>query len=682
MASFHRGERISLMINHYRPGALLVQFGAAVLAAALLALVGASPAWAEWWGFGDAQNYPVGESPLVVTSADFNGDGEKDLATVNYGNYADATFPRPEILGGVSVLLGKGDGTFQPKQEFEITTNPHPRSVTSAHFNGDVFADLVVPNPTSDNVAVFLSNGDGTFQDPQNFAAGDGPLYATSADFNGDVNADLAVPNRTSDDVSILLGNGDGTFQAAKSFPAGDAPYSAINTDFNADGNADLAVLRQSSDALTVLLGNGDGTFQEAKNLPVEDETYLITSADFDGDNKADLVTVHHPSFGSATTSPPEGVSVLLGNGDGTFQDAKSFPVSWDTSYRRNPEQVISADFNGDKKQDLATSNRGGFFTGYHGASVLLGNGDGTFQEAEEYPFGINPSSLTAADFDADGFPNLPDLAVADDGSNDLNFETSPDDVSVLWNQGGTLDFAPTVTSVSPLVAAKGVSPTANGEATFSDDMSGDTLTTDTFTLTPQGSSTPVAATVSYDPTIRKATLDPRLGLEVNTTYTATIKGGTSGAKNVAGNALEQDHSWSFTTALPPDTTAPRVDTVSPGNLTTGVGRSTDATATFSEKMAPASITTSTFKLFKCSSTTSTNCATQITNVAVSLSTTDALKATLNPYRTTSTLLASKTKYKAVVTTGAKDVAGNALDQDPSAVGNQQKVWYFTTGRG
>ena len=100
----------------------------------------------------------------------------------------------------------------------------------------------------------------------------------------------------------------------------------------------------------------------------------------------------------------------------------------------------------------------------------------------------------------------------------------------------------------------------------------------------------------------------------------------------------------------------------------------------FSEKVNPASINATTFKLYKCSSTNSTNCSTQLTNVLVSLST-DGLGTTLNPYGNSSTLLASKTKYKAVVTTGVTDEAGNVLDQDSSVVGNQQKVWYFTTGR-
>jgi hypothetical protein len=120
------------------------------------------------------------------------------------------------------------------------------------------------------------------------------------------------------------------------------------------------------------------------------------------------------------------------------------------------------------------------------------------------------------------------------------------------------------------------------------------------------------------------------------------------------------------------DTIKPRVSTATP----TGpeIGRGTNVAATFSEKMSPTSITKSTFKLFKVTSSGMT----QVTNVTVTLSS-DGLKATLNPYGTSSTLLAARTKYKAVVTTGAKDLAGNALDQNSTTAGNQQKSWTFTT---
>ena len=127
-----------------------------------------------------------------------------------------------------------------------------------------------------------------------------------------------------------------------------------------------------------------------------------------------------------------------------------------------------------------------------------------------------------------------------------------------LWIEKKTADTtAPTVGSVSPTNAATGVSPTTNVEATFSEDMDQSTLTTSTFTLKEQGSTTPLEATVSYNSATKKATLDPSSNLVSNTTYTATIKGGLNGAKDLAGNALQQDYSWTFTTAIatPPETT-------------------------------------------------------------------------------------------------------------------------------
>jgi hypothetical protein len=127
-------------------------------------------------------------------------------------------------------------------------------------------------------------------------------------------------------------------------------------------------------------------------------------------------------------------------------------------------------------------------------------------------------------------------------------------------------------------------------------------------------------------------------------------------------------------TTIELDTTVPKVTGVTPTG--TGIKRNTNLTATFSEKMDRNSLSKSTFKLYRINADGST---TQVTNVTVTPNS-DGLKATLNPFGASSTLLAKNTKYKAVVTTGAKDLAGNPLDQDPTKTGNQQKVWYFTTG--
>ncbi len=238
---------------------------------------------------------------------------------------------------------------------------------------------------------------------------------------------------------------------------------------------------------------------------------------------------------------------------------------------------------------------------------------------------------------------------------------------------------SPTLSSVAPTDGAATVALGANVEANISEAKDASTITDAIFTLTPGGSgATPVAAVVSYDPTTNKATLNPNAQLQAGKTYSAKVKGGSAGVKDSVGNPLVADKVWSFTTLPPPpspETTSPRVTSTSPTHNATGVAPSANLTATFSEKMDRLSITKSTFKLFKLNPDGTQS---QITNVSVSLST-DGLVATLDPFGTsTTTHLARGTKYKGVITTGAKDVAGNQLDQNTTTAGLQQKAWSFT----
>jgi hypothetical protein len=237
---------------------------------------------------------------------------------------------------------------------------------------------------------------------------------------------------------------------------------------------------------------------------------------------------------------------------------------------------------------------------------------------------------------------------------------------------------SPTLSSVAPTEGAATVALDANVEANFSEAMEASRITEATFTLTLGSGSgaTPVAAAVSYDPTTNKATLNPNVELQAGKTYTAKVKGGSAEVKDSAGNPLVADKVWSFTTLPPPlqtDTTAPRVTITSPQHTATGVASSVTLTAIFSEKMDPASITNSTFKLLKLNTDGST---TRVTDVTVALST-DGLMATLDPFGTSATLMEKGTTYKAVVTTGARDVAGNQLDQNTTTAGLQQKAWSF-----
>jgi Tol biopolymer transport system component len=226
----------------------------------------------------------------------------------------------------------------------------------------------------------------------------------------------------------------------------------------------------------------------------------------------------------------------------------------------------------------------------------------------------------------------------------------------------------PTVSSVSPAHQAQDVAVSTTVEATFSEAMDEASVEAqDTFTLKEEGFTTTVAATVSYNPSTKKATLTPGANLAPDTTYTATILGGANGARDLAGNALAQDRTWTFTTVSAPPTVVSYTPT-----LTTGVPRSTKPTATFSTNMDESTLTASNIKF-------------QVYNkrqqkwigVAHTVSYDGPSKtATVIPGAT----LGSSKKYRLTVTTNVMSSIKVRLDQDPSISGNQPKVWTFTTG--
>jgi uncharacterized protein (UPF0548 family) len=407
---------------------------AAVMACAILlsSLFPSEPALAQGCptpSFGPTRTFGVGVYPRSVAVGDFNGDGKPDLAVANSGdNPADVSPTR----GSLSVLLGNGDGTFQTAVTYSFA-GTNLTAIVVGDFNGDGKLDLAVGNEGTTGsgyldagVSVLLGNGDGTFQHAVNSSAPGANLWFqyVVGDFNGDGKLDLAMANGgtaqagyTDNGVSVLLGNGDGTFQTAVNYTVGAAPSSLVVGDFNGDGKPDLAVTKEGTapdftdGGVSVLLGNGDGTFQPAVNYAVGSRPISLAVGDFNRDGKPDLAV---GDFGLSTDA---GVSVLLGNGDGTFQTATNL---YDAR-GAYPFSIEVGDFNGDGKPDLAIVQ-----ILPNPVSVLLGNGDGTFQTAVDFSVGPNPNPVSVAvgDFNGDG---KPDLAVAN------QLETA-EYVSVLLN--------------------------------------------------------------------------------------------------------------------------------------------------------------------------------------------------------------------------------------------------------
>ena len=302
----------------------------------------------------------------------------------------------------MGVRLGNGDGTFQAEITYPVSGAPY--SVIVADLNSDGKLDVAVSDFGAEGgpqgVEILLGNGDGTFKGTKRYDGGDQPTQLAVADFNGDGWADLAVANRSDNKVSVLLGNGDGSFQPPRKYDVGQTPMFVAVGDFNLDGRLDMVVANNGNNSVSVLLGNGDGTFQKGYSIKVDNGAYgpySIVVADFNGDKKPDLAVTNF-SDGS--------VSVLLGKGDGTFLEKHDYATG------DGPFTVAQGDFLGNGNLDLVTANNS------NTVSVLLGNGDGTFQPVQNYRAGYSPASVVVGDFNHDG---RPDLAVANRGDSTIS---------------------------------------------------------------------------------------------------------------------------------------------------------------------------------------------------------------------------------------------------------------------
>ena len=365
-----------------------------------------------------------------MDTGDWNGDRKADLAIVNQCQ-TDSN-----CSGTVTILLGTGDGTFQVPPSY-ASGGYDADSVATGDLNRDGNLDLVVANLCQSNncnrgsngsVSVLLGNGDGTFQAAQQYATqGFGSSSVAIGDFDADGNADVVVANQcsTSDcksggSVSVLLGTGNGKLQAAQTYSSGaNTALSVAIADFDKDGRLDLAVANQCQDsscqngAVSVLLGNGNGTFRAAQSYASAGyQTDSVAVGDFNGDGNPDLVLASQCQDSSCQNG---GLSVLLGNGDGTFQVAQSYG-----SAASQADLVVVTDLDGDGILDLVVSNlcqRGDCSSG--AVSSLLGRGNGTFRAAHAYSSGgAGAYSLVGDDFNGDGNK---DVVVANsDGTNVL----------------------------------------------------------------------------------------------------------------------------------------------------------------------------------------------------------------------------------------------------------------------
>jgi hypothetical protein len=382
-------------------------------------------------------------APRSVAVGDFNRDGKQDLAVANQLS-----------SNNVAIFLGNGAGSFGAATNFSAGASPI--SLVVGDFNGDGKQDLAVANNGSGNndssVSILLGNGGGAFSAPTNFPVGgsliSSPLDIAVGDFNGDGKQDLVTVNFNSNNVSILLGDGAGSFSPATNYPGG---RKVAVGDFNGDGIQDLAVTNSSGVAIS--LGNGAGGFSAPTNFPTSSPEGVAVG-DFNGDGKQDLAVADDIN---------RRVSILLGDGNGHF----SAPTSFSTP--NTPSVVVVGDFNGDGNQDLAVVN--GL------VSIFLGNGAGSFSAAINFLVGNpnpgpNPRDIAVGDFNGDG---MQDLVTANNNASNL----------AMLLRNCALTPTPTPTPTPPTLTISGTvlyctnpvpGPVPNVTLTLTGDTGGSTL--------------------------------------------------------------------------------------------------------------------------------------------------------------------------------------------------------------
>ncbi|KAJ5987718.1 hypothetical protein N7481_002928 [Penicillium waksmanii] len=306
-------------------------------------------------GFEAQAPYTVGSQPYGVAVGDFNRDGYLDIVAANIGDNT------------VSVLLGTGSGIFQPQATFPVGVNPY--GVAVGDFNRDGYLDIVVTNGGGNSVSVLLGDGLGGLPAAGNIPrgvlsarcrtaghipVGFSPQGVAVGDFNEDGYLDIVAANSGGNSVSFLLGDGLGSFQPQATFVVGPAPQDVAVGDFNRDGYLDIVTTNIGDSTVSVLFGDGSGSFQPQSTFPVGPLPLGVAVGDFNRDGYLDIVTT---SINGGTGR----VSVLLGDGSGSFQPQATFPVG---SF---PYGVAVGDFNRDGFLDIAATNSGNL------VSVLLG---------------------------------------------------------------------------------------------------------------------------------------------------------------------------------------------------------------------------------------------------------------------------------------------------------------------
>ncbi len=334
--------------------------------------------------------------PGAVAIGDLNSDGRPDLAVAQSGN------------GWVTAYLNNGNGMFDSGTNY--VSHAGVSHISVADLNIDGWADIAVADGCSRSMSVLLNNRNGTFGAYVSYETGICGTSVAPSDVNRDGKIDLVVAdsgdtNNNDSGANVFLGRGDGTFAPGIRYPAGVRPFFISVADLNADGKVDLVAANigfgpLAGSAVSVLLGNGDGTFMAPASYPTSTRADMVAVGDLNGDGRPDI---------AAALPAPEGgkgsVVVLINAGNGAF----AAPVSYDPGANLNysPNAIALGDLNGDCLPELVVDNGVGLMGT---VTVLVNKGNGTFGDPVSFPAGLGPRSIALGDLNDD---NRTDIVVA-----------------------------------------------------------------------------------------------------------------------------------------------------------------------------------------------------------------------------------------------------------------------------
>ena len=339
-----------------------------------------------------AMSYATGNIFSLSNTAEFLAVGD-----LSNNGIPDVVIRRAgDTTDDLDVYIGNGDGTYKDPVEYAVGTASRGHQIVIADFNGDGFNDVTTVNQGEGTVSILIGNGDGTLQQAFSVAVQSNPITLSTADVNHDGIPDLLTISTGSSNVAVLLGNGDGSFQAPVTTNLDTLPEYPAFGDIDGDGNLDIvyASIIDWPSVLHIAKGNRDGTFTLADStiaLTSDDSIISIVLGDVNNDGKLDAVMAGNYAGN---------VLVSLGDGKGGFAAPVSYVGGYNQPYTKSAQLV---DVNNDGKLDIAVLDAISA-----DVNILYNNGDGTFGAPTSYSTAITlPSELYVADVNGDGVPDL-----------------------------------------------------------------------------------------------------------------------------------------------------------------------------------------------------------------------------------------------------------------------------------